>query len=162
EAALGKKLVDQDGADGVGLLVRLEIEKAVRHGPPHARRLVRLAGVGGDEVVKDWLDGPGHFRVRDGDEVIVHGWVPRESFAKSEWRYLRTRALERAPQDRRPARCSIALRSAGRGCSSRDGIYNAAGATPWSSIEAMKPGNTTTARPTLEAVYRRGLPGSSF
>ena len=73
EAALGEKLVDQDGADRVRLLVRLEVEQVVRHGPPHADRLVRLAGVGGDDVLEDRLDGLGHVGVGDGDEVVVHG-----------------------------------------------------------------------------------------
>ena len=87
EAALGKKLVDQDGADRVRLLVRLEVEQVVRHGPPHAHRLVRLAGVGGDDVLEDRLDGLRHVGVGDGDEVVVHGCCssgdPRLSVVRS-------------------------------------------------------------------------------
>lgn len=45
EAALGEKLVNHDRADWIGLLVRLEVYEIVWHGPPHAHRLVRLAGV---------------------------------------------------------------------------------------------------------------------
>ncbi len=73
EAPLGKKLVDQDGADRVGLLVGLEVQEVLRYGPPHADRLVRLAGVGGDGVLKDRLDGLGHVGFGDGNEVVVHG-----------------------------------------------------------------------------------------
>jgi hypothetical protein len=65
--------VNEDGADRVRLLVRLEVEQGVRHRPPHARRLVRLAGVGGDDVLEDRLDRLWHVGVGDGDEVVVHG-----------------------------------------------------------------------------------------
>ncbi len=73
ESPLRKKLVDQDGADRVGLLVRLEVQQGVRHRPPHAHRLVRFAGVGGQDVLEDRFDGRGYVGVGDGGEVIVHG-----------------------------------------------------------------------------------------
>lgn len=73
EAPLGEKLVDQDGANRVGRLVRLEVEESVWHGPPHAHGFVRLAGIGGDDVLEDWLNRLGDFSVGDGDEVVVRG-----------------------------------------------------------------------------------------
>jgi hypothetical protein len=66
EAALGEELVDQDRADRVGLLVRLEVEQVVRHRPPHARRLVRFAGVGGQDMLENRLNGLRHVGVGDG------------------------------------------------------------------------------------------------
>jgi hypothetical protein len=36
ETPLGEKLVNENGADRVGLFVRLEVEQNVRHGPPDA------------------------------------------------------------------------------------------------------------------------------
>src|SRR5262245_1537692 len=57
EAALRKKLVDHDGADRVGLLMWLEAQQLIRHRPPHGDGLVRLAGVSGQDVLEDRLDG---------------------------------------------------------------------------------------------------------
>src|SRR6185437_4915808 len=71
--SLGEKRVDQDGADRIDLLVRLEVKQDVGDGPPHAHRLVGLAGVGGDDVLEDRLVGLGHVGVGDGDEIVVHG-----------------------------------------------------------------------------------------
>ena len=39
-------------------------------------RLVRLAGVSGDDVLEGRLDGLGHVGVGDGGEVVVHGRSP--------------------------------------------------------------------------------------
>jgi hypothetical protein len=74
--AIGEKLVGQDGADGVRLLVRLEVEQVVRHGPPDAHGLVRLADVGGDDVLEGGIDSLRHVGVGDGGEVVVHGCLP--------------------------------------------------------------------------------------
>jgi len=65
--------VDQDGADRVRLLVRLEVEQVVCDGAPHADRLVRLAGVGDDDVPEDRLGRLWNFGIGDGDEVVMHG-----------------------------------------------------------------------------------------
>lgn len=73
EPAFGEKLVSQDRADRVRLVVRLEVEQGVRHRPPDARRLVRLADAGGDDVPEDRLDRLRHVSVGDGDEVVFHG-----------------------------------------------------------------------------------------
>src|ERR1051326_7839580 len=64
----------EDGSDRVRLLVRLEVEQVIRHGPPHARSLVRFAGVGGDDVLEDRLDGLRNLGFGDGDEVVIHGF----------------------------------------------------------------------------------------
>ena len=53
EPPLGEELVDQDGPDRVRLLVRLVVEQVVGDRPPHAGRLVRLAGVGRDDVLEE-------------------------------------------------------------------------------------------------------------
>src|SRR5262249_22825098 len=55
------------------------VEQLVGDGPPHAGGLVRLAGVGGDEVPEEWVSRRGHLRVRDGGELVPH----RPSFANS-------------------------------------------------------------------------------
>jgi hypothetical protein len=73
ESSFGQKLVDQDRADRVRLFVGFEVEQIVWHSPPNAHGLVRLAGVGRGDVLKDQLNGLGHICVRDGDEVVVHG-----------------------------------------------------------------------------------------
>src|SRR5262245_27194582 len=72
EAPLRKKLMDQDRADRIRLLMRLEIEKIVRHRPPHADGLVRFADVCRDRVLEDRLDGLRDLRVGDGSEFVVH------------------------------------------------------------------------------------------
>jgi hypothetical protein len=64
---------DHDRADRVGLLVRLEVEQGVGHRSPHAHGLVRFAGIGGKDVLKDRLGGLRHVGVEDGSEVVVHG-----------------------------------------------------------------------------------------
>src|SRR5262249_12838266 len=71
--------MDQDGADRVGFLVRPEVEQVVRHRPPHAHRLVRLAGVGLEGVLEGRIDRLGHVGVGDGNVLVVHGrpfWAP--------------------------------------------------------------------------------------
>jgi hypothetical protein len=73
EAPLGKKLVDHDGANGVRLLVRLEVEYVVRDGPPDAHGLVRFAGIGLESMLEGCIDGPWHVGVGDGGVVVVHG-----------------------------------------------------------------------------------------
>jgi hypothetical protein len=75
KAPLRQKLVNQDGSDRIRLLVRLEVEQVIRHGPPHAHRLVRFAGVGDDEVLENRLDRSRHFGVGDSGEFLVHCFV---------------------------------------------------------------------------------------
>ena len=48
----------------------------------HADRLVRFAGVGGDDVLEDRFDGLRHVGVRDSDKVVVHGLA---SFLQSDY-----------------------------------------------------------------------------
>jgi hypothetical protein len=45
-----KDLLDQNGTDGVHLLVRLEVQQLVRNCLPHAAGFVGFTGVGDDEV----------------------------------------------------------------------------------------------------------------
>ena len=66
EPPLREDLVDQDGSDRVDLLVRLEVEEIVGDRPPHAGGLVRLAGVGGNEVLEQ--------RVSSLEERPGQGW----------------------------------------------------------------------------------------
>jgi len=61
----------ENGSDRIRLLVRFEVEQVIRDGPPHAHCLVRFAGVGGDDVLEDMLDGLRNLSVGDGDEVVV-------------------------------------------------------------------------------------------
>jgi hypothetical protein len=75
EAAFGEELVDQDRADGVGLLVGSELEAGIRHGSPHTGRLVALADVGIDNMLPLRLDGARRFMVGNCNEVVVHGWM---------------------------------------------------------------------------------------
>jgi hypothetical protein len=84
EAPLAKKLVDQDRADRVHLLVPFEVEKGVRDRSPHADRLVCLAGVGGDDLLEDRLDGCGHINIGDSDEVIVYGRLALSPHARNQ------------------------------------------------------------------------------
>ena len=57
EAPFGQNLVDHDGADWVRLFMRFEVEHAIGNRPPHVDRLVRLAGVGGHDMLECRLDG---------------------------------------------------------------------------------------------------------
>ena len=52
------------------------IEKAIRHGPPHADRLVRFADVGIHNVLKYRLDGLWNLNIGYGDEVVEHVSCP--------------------------------------------------------------------------------------
>src|SRR4051794_36796411 len=70
--SLREDLVDQDGADRVDLLMRLEFQQVVGDHPPYAGGLIGLAGIGGDEMLEQWVSCLRHFLVRDGDEVVVH------------------------------------------------------------------------------------------
>src|ERR1022692_1905953 len=45
----------------------------IRHGAPHVHRLVRLAGVGRDAVLKNRLDRLWHVGVGGGDKSVGHG-----------------------------------------------------------------------------------------
>src|SRR5262245_23566666 len=65
--------MDHDSPDWVGLFVRFEIEHVIGCRPPHADRLVRLAGVGLDNMLEYGLSGLGYVGVGNGDEVVVHG-----------------------------------------------------------------------------------------
>jgi hypothetical protein len=79
EPPLREKLVNNYGTDCVHLLMRLEVEKGVRHGSPHAHRLVRFAGIGLNEVLEDRLNGLRNLGIVDGDEVVVHEQIPPAS-----------------------------------------------------------------------------------
>src|SRR5262249_33628135 len=72
EPPLGEQLVDESCPDGVRLLVRSKVEQVVGDRPPDAHSLVDLAGVGADDVLKSWLDRPGHVNVRYGNVVVLH------------------------------------------------------------------------------------------
>jgi hypothetical protein len=80
EPPLGVDLVDQDGPDGVRLLVRPVIEQVVEDRPPHARRPVGLAGVGRDEMLEQGVRCLRHLFVWDGDEFVANG----RSYAESD------------------------------------------------------------------------------
>jgi hypothetical protein len=56
EAALREKLVNQDRANRVRLLVWFEVEDGICYGPLHAHGLVRFPHVGRDNVLEDRLD----------------------------------------------------------------------------------------------------------
>jgi hypothetical protein len=84
---------------------RLEVEQNVRHGPPDADRLVRLAGASLDDMLKGRIDGPGDFGVRDGSEVVLHG---RASFSSSN---RMTRSVLAWMLCRRPAACGPRFRA---------------------------------------------------
>src|SRR5207247_6594740 len=45
------------------------------HRPPHAHRLVRLAGVGHEQMLEDRLRGAGDLLVGDRDVLVAHGWL---------------------------------------------------------------------------------------
>src|SRR5262249_8089817 len=75
EAALGEELVDQNRADRIRLLVRTELEAGIRHGSPHAGRFVSLPCGGVDNGLPLRLDGARRFVLRNGNEVVVHGWM---------------------------------------------------------------------------------------
>src|SRR5262245_45217858 len=53
----------------------------VRHRPPHAGGLVRLAGVGLDDMLERRIDRLGHIGVGDGDEVVLHSRVSFNSIS---------------------------------------------------------------------------------
>src|ERR1700692_1187190 len=55
----------------------------------HPDRLVHLAGVGGEDVLEDRLNGLGYVGVGDGDEVVVHGQVPSRIVSEKRTALLR-------------------------------------------------------------------------
>ncbi len=62
--------MEQDGPNGVDLLVRLEVQEIVGDRPLHAVGLVGLADVGDDEVLEERVCRLRNILVRDGDEVL--------------------------------------------------------------------------------------------
>jgi hypothetical protein len=63
----------KDRPDRVHLLVGLEIEQLLGHGPPHPDGLVGLAGVGYHEVMECRVGRRRHLLVGYGHGVISHG-----------------------------------------------------------------------------------------
>src|SRR5262249_36111502 len=78
EAALGEDLVGEYRPDGVRLLVGLVVEQGLGDRPPHADRLVGLAGIGLDHVLERRVGGRRHVLVQDGTDLVANRRWPFE------------------------------------------------------------------------------------